>query len=355
VQQWSRMRIADREIGPGGGVYVIAELGVNHDGSVERALELTDAAADAGADAVKLQFFRADLLLSRAARLAAYQRSAGEADPVEMLRRLELPIEGMARVVERAHARRLHAIATVFSVDLVPEADALAWDAYKVASPDIIHRPLLEAMMATGRAMIVSTGASEFAEVERAVQWLRPARGRLALLQCVSAYPTPEDQAALPGILALREFGVPVGYSDHTRRVETAALAVRAGAEVLEKHLTHSCSARGPDHAASLEPDAFGRYVLLARRAHAERGADPPAIGPGFAGCLPIEDEVRRVSRQSLTAARDLAAGHVLRHDDVTIKRPGTGIEPWRLDDVLGRRLARSVEADMPIADGDLA
>ncbi len=347
------MRIADREIGPGAPVYIIAELGVNHDGRVERAVELTDAAAEAGADAVKLQLFRTDLLLSRAARLAAYQRAAGESDPIAMLRRLELPADGMARVVDRAHHHGLHAIVTVFSTDLVAEAEALRFDAYKTASPDIVHRPLLDALGATGRPLIVSTGASTLDEVARALGWLRDVRRRLALLQCVSAYPTPEERAELGGIPALREiFDGPVGYSDHTRAPDLARAAVLAGACLLEKHLTLDRAAPGPDHAASLEPLEFREYHDLAVAAH---GAGPgSSVPPARKQVLDIEADVRRLSRQSLTTRRDLPAGHRLTRDDLTIKRPGTGLEPWRLDEIIGRQTSRALEADVPLAEGDV-
>ena len=180
------MHISRRPITPAN-PYIIAELGVNHDGSVDRALALTEAAAAAGADAIKLQFFRTDLLMSRAAKLAAYQHSAGETDPVAMLRRLELSLDDMARVIDRAHRFNIHAIVTVFSVDLVSEAESLPFDAYKTASPDLIHKPLLGALAATGKPLIVSTGASTLDEITRARDWLAPAAERLACLQCVSS------------------------------------------------------------------------------------------------------------------------------------------------------------------------
>jgi N,N'-diacetyllegionaminate synthase len=343
------MHIGACQIGVDGAPYVIAEIGVNHDGSVGRALELTDAAAGAGADAVKLQLFETDRLMGRAAKLAAYQRAAGETDPVAMLRRLELSIEEMEAVVERAHGLGVHAIVTVFSVELVGVAERVGWDAYKSASPDIVNRPLLEAMAATGKPLIVSTGASTMEEVSRAVGWLGGARERLALLQCVSCYPAPSS--ALSGISALaRETGLPVGYSDHTPGVESGGAAVEAGACVLEKHLTYDVGAVGPDHGASLAPGDFGAYVARARRA--SRGGE---AGPGEKVVLDCERDVREVSRQSLTTTRALAAGHVLGREDLAIKRPGVGIEPWRLGEVLGRRLARGVEADMPVRESDLA
>lgn len=341
------MKIAHREIGPGRAPYVIAEIGVNHDGSVERALELTRAARGAGADAVKLQLFRADLLMSRGARLAAYQKSAGERDPVEMLRRLELSAEQMKPVVELAHELGLHAIVTCFSVELVAEAQTLGWDAYKTASPDIVHRPLLGALVGTGRPVIISTGASTIDEVKRALEWLRPARERTAVLQCVSSYPTSIEHAELGGVGALAGvFDGPIGYSDHTAEESTGAEAVRAGACVLEKHLTYGRGAAGPDHAASLEPAMFARYVRAARSA--EYGV---ARREKAKRVLAIEEDVRRVSRQSIVTRGELPAGRVLRREDVTFKRPGTGLAPFRLDEVIGRRLMRAVEADVPVME----
>ena len=359
------MRIGNRQIGDGAPVYVIAEIGVNHDGSPQRALQLIESAAWAGAEAVKFQLFRADLLMSRASRLASYQKSAGEEDPVAMLRRLELSADQMAPLVDRAHALGIHAIVTVFSVELVREAARLAWDAYKTASPDIVHRPLLGAVAGTGRAVIVSTGASEVAEVRRAAEWLGSARERLAMLQCVSSYPAAPADAAIGAMEALRE--IPglrgrVGYSDHTRGVDTGELAADAGACILEKHLTHDRGAMGPDHAASLEPSEFRRYAELARDASVLRlrvGPEGPApvdrrLGPPIKRVLDCERDVRAVSRQSVVARRALAAGATLHGDDVTFKRPGTGLAPWRLEEALGRRVVRAIEADMPVMAADI-
>jgi len=343
------MNIGTRPIGNNTPPYVIAEIGVNHDGRVARALELTDAAAEAGADAVKLQLFQTDLLMSKAAKLAAYQQQAGETDPIEMLSRLELSIKEMGEVVERAHDRGLHAIVTVFSLELVAQAESLAWDAYKSASPDLINCPLLDAMAETGKPLIVSTGASTMDEVMRTVGWLEHARDRLALLQCVSSYPAPEP--AFEGIGALgRATGLPVGYSDHTNAIETGRDAVALGAVILERHLTHDTRAPGPDHAASLEPAQFARYIALV---HAAQPSCSRSLGAK--AVLACERDVRRVSRQSLTTRMPLPAGHALVRTDLTIKRPGTGIEPWRLEQIIGSRLTRPVEADVPMVEADLA
>ena len=356
------MKIGARQIGSGPGgsappVYIIAELGVNHDGSVERALEMTDAAAEAGADAIKLQLFRAETLMSKASRLAAYQAAAGERDPVAMLKRLELSIGDMGRVVDRARSRGIHAIVTPFSAELVDAAERLGFDAYKTASPDIIHQPLLERLIATGKPLIVSTGAATVDEIARAAVWLAPARDRVAMLQCVSSYPTRDADASILGMHAIgRVFQGPVGYSDHTTGVDTGAVAAAQGAAILEKHFTWSKGAAGPDHAASLEPAEFRAYAMLARDESAMRawmGKVPtsadPRLGPEEKRVLACEQDVRRLSRQSIVARRDLAAGHVLTSEDLVVKRPGTGLAPWRWKDVIGRRLSRGAEADMPL------
>jgi len=384
------MRIGQRPIGLDHPPYVIAEIGVNHDGEVSRALELTDAAAEAGADAVKLQYFETDRLMSKAAKLAAYQQAAGETDPISMLRRLELTLDEMALVVERAHARGIHAIVTVFSTELVEPAETLAWDAYKTASPDIVNRPLLEALAATGKPMIVSTGASTLDEVVRAVGWLDSARNRLALLQCVSSYPAPE--MALGGIKAIGQAtGLPVGYSDHTRDF-SGCFAVAFGACMLEKHITYDRKAVGPDHRASLLLAQFGTYVSNAafhvpQRQHidaayamttnakpsiasARRIADSiGSIDPNRSWAiehdvqrnrvekviLDCERDVRTVSRQSVVSVGPIAAGTSITREHLTIKRPGTGILAYRLDEVVGRVAARGIEGDVPIVEEDLA
>jgi len=338
------MRIRDRKIDVGAPAYVIAELGVNHNGSASRAIQLVEAAARAGADAVKLQYFEAARLLSHAARSAEYQKRAGCADPREMLRILELSIDAMKPIVAHARALGLHAIATVFSTELVDLAEAIDWDAYKVASPDIIHRPLIQRLSETGRPLILSTGAATLEEVARAIAWI--GMREHAFLQCVSAYPTPVEHAALDGIPALQRLGIErVGYSDHTESVDTGAEAVRRGAVILEKHLTHDRAARGPDHAASLDPAQFAGYVGRARAAT----FDSSLVTHPQKDVLPIEQDVRTVSRQSLTTTRPLRAGDVINVDDLTVKRPGSGIAPWRLDEIIGSIVAVDVAADMPL------
>ncbi len=371
------MHISSRPISATTMPYVIAELGVNHDGSPQRALQLTELACRAGADAIKFQLFEADRLMSKAAKLAAYQKAAGERDPIEMLRRLELTIDQLAPCVALAHSLGKHAILSVFSLELVPVAEQLPWNAYKTASPDIINKPLLDALAATGKPLIVSTGAATLQEVGRACSWLRDIRDRLAVLQCVSSYPAPIENAELGGIGALADiFDGAIGYSDHTSLETTGAPAVAAGAMILEKHFTYDRTAQGPDHGASLEPEQFRRYRAYARIA--KRYEQDPRTKPyldSFANLdqeiqahevvqqlrarwqaipkvkqvLPIEEDVRHVSRQSLVTTRALPAGHIITRADLTIKRPGTGVAPFELDAMLGAQLLEPLDADMPL------
>ncbi|TVQ32255.1 MAG: N-acetylneuraminate synthase [Phycisphaeraceae bacterium] len=343
--------------GPGR-TLVIAEIGVNHDGSRGRGLELVDAAAEAGADAVKLQIFEAARLLGAGAGLATYQANSGETNAAAMLERLELSIDDARALVNRARERGLLAIATVFSVELVEATEGLGLDAYKTASPDIVHRPLIERLAHTGKPLIMSTGGAEMDEVKRAAGWAREADAKppLTLLHCVSSYPTKDDDASLNGVRALGEvfcgdgatgLRALVGYSDHTQSVDTGALAVAAGASALEKHLTHDRSAPGPDHAASLDPGQFAEYVRLVRRAEQMLGP----VGKRVQAC---EREVMAAARQSITSARTIEAGARIEAKDVTVKRPGTGLEPWRMEDVVGRTAAGRIEADAPIREEDL-
>lgn len=353
------MRIGDRSIGEECPPYVIAELGVNHDGSPERLLELVRLAAGTGVDAVKFQYFEAERLMSRASRLAKYQEDSGERGPIDMLRRLETPIDVLIAAGRLAHTLGLDAIVTVFSVELFEAARRFRWDAYKTASPDIINRPLLHAAMETGRPVIVSTGASTMDEVERASSWLVPAAARSMFLQCVSSYPTPPGELGIAGFVAMRDrfAGCPTGYSDHTPDVETGARLVRLGACVLEKHMTYSNQATGPDHSASLEPGAMRRYITLAHAAweHVSSYGVDEWEGERCKRVLDCERDVRHVSRQSIVAARAIARGTKITPDLLTIKRPGSGLEPWMIEGVIGRVAARDLAPDQPMTEADLS
>ena len=334
-----------RRVGPGLSTYVIAEAGVNHDGDVSQALRLVDAAAEAGADAVKFQAFRAAELTPAAAPAAAYQRATGAVDQQTMLAQLELTDDGFAAIAAHCRAAGIDFLATPFGPRDVARLVALDVPALKLASTDLDNLPLVRCAAATGRALLVSTGAATAEEIAGAVARLRSldAADRLVLLHCVSCYPTPLAAANLRAVATLAaEFGVPAGLSDHTTSTQTGGWAVAAGACVLEKHFTLSRGAAGPDHAMSLTPDELRAYIAAVRDVET-------ALGDGVLGMSALEHDVRRVARKSLVAARDLPAGAALTTADLCAKRPAGGITPAQIDMVVGRRLRQPVAADTPL------
>ncbi|HRX86844.1 MAG TPA: N-acetylneuraminate synthase [Phycisphaerae bacterium] len=337
---WSRQRC-----------FVIAEAGVNHDGDVDVARRLIDAAVATGADAVKFQTFSADRLASRAAVKADYQQrtTAKEESQREMLARLALSADDYRTLQAHAAGCGITFLSSAFGIEDVDLLDGIDVPMLKLGSGELTNHPLLAHAAATLRPVICSTGAAYLHEVAAAVDVLRAAGcDHLALLHCVSAYPADACDLNLRAMATLdRAFGVPVGFSDHTMSIEAACAAVALGARIIEKHLTLDRNRVGPDHAASLEPDEFKAMVTALRNVAA-------ALGDGCKQPRPSETSVRTVARKSLVAVRDLPAGAVLRRDDLDVKRPGTGIAPADLELIVGRRLARAVAADALITWPDL-
>lgn len=338
--------IGPRTIGPQHPVYVIAEAGVNHNGSLQTALAMVDAAAAAGADAVKFQAFTADTLVTAAAPAAAYQRArTGAITQREMLRRLELAPGDFSALRDRCQKKNVEFLATPFSRYDLEVLLRLGVSAVKLASTDLNNVPLAEAAARTGLPLIVSTGAANAEEITSAVQRLRQwdAARRTVLLHCVSSYPTRWHEANLGAVGELRRrFGLHGGYSDHTTSDLTGALAVAAGARVLEKHFTLDRKTAGPDHAMSLEPSQLARYIEGARQAEA-------ALGSGSLDPAESEQEVRRLARKSLVAARPIAAGEILTAELIAAKRPGGGVDPAQIDRFLGRRAVGPIPTDTPL------
>ncbi|CAN5535180.1 N-acetylneuraminate synthase [soil metagenome] len=321
-------------------VFVVAEIGVNHDGSAGRALDLVRFAKRGGADAVKLQLFSADRLIHSSSTLATYQKQlVADTSVASMLKRYELSLADIQRIVVAIRSSNMVPLATPFSVEDVETINQLDLPAIKIASPDLVNRPLLAAAVKTKRPMLLSTGAATIEEIESAVRWLTESLAVFALLHCVSSYPTATTDANLCWIDELgRKFDVPIGYSDHTVEQMSGAFAVAAGAVIVEKHLTHDRSAVGPDHAASANPAEFEKYVAAIRSAQAMRGKPGKQV-------LECERDVRRVSRQSVVAVRDIVAGRQIKGEDLTIQRPGTGVPAGEFTNVVGRKSRRAITA----------
>jgi N,N'-diacetyllegionaminate synthase len=351
----SQMRIGSRPIGSGAPCFVIAEAGVNHDGDVSRAHQLIDAAAAAGADAVKFQTFVADRLATAHAPTASYQRAAGELHTQrEMLRRLELPRDVYAGLIAHATTAGLVWLSTPFDEECADFLEALGMAAFKTPSGELTNHGLLAHVARKGKPMLVSTGMSTLDEVTCAVTAIRTAgadgqaRQQLALLHCVSSYPAHVRDTNLRAMTTLATtFAVPVGYSDHVQGPEASLAAVALGASVIEKHLTLDRHGAGPDHAASTEPEDFRRLVASIRAVEAALGTEEKR---------PAEAEVdaARVARKSLAAARPLTPGMTVEPGMLVAMRPGTGIPPSAIDRVVGRPVRTAVAPGTLIAWDDL-
>ncbi len=335
-----QLRIDDRPIGEASPTFVIAEIGVNHDGEVSRAIQLVREAARAGADAVKLQLFSADRLVQEGTVCAEYQtKQTPASNQRDLLRKYELSVEDVERVIDAARVAGLVPLATPFSVEDVFICEQLNLPAIKLASPDLVNLPLIRRSAKTGKPLILSTGAADTSEIDRTCAWLRHNNTPAILMHCVSSYPTPIELANLGWIGALaKRSGLPVGYSDHTTELLAGAMAVASGAVIVEKHLTWNRYAQGPDHSASADPTQFAVYVKHIRFADAMRGAGERTV-------LTAEADVRKLSRQSIAASRDIIAGELIDASCLTVCRPGTGIAAWEFDRVVGMTSRVSIRA----------
>lgn len=343
-----RVCIGDRAVGPGTPTYVIAEIGSNHDGRLDRARTMIELAALCGADAVKFQSFTADGLVARC--IVDPQGGPARDNPVHpILARFSVPGDWHAELVACAEAAGIHFLSAPFDLGRLALLDRLDVPAIKIASGDITFEPLLQAAARTGRPVLLSTGMSDLSEVGRAVATLQEAGCRqLVLFQCVSCYPTSLEQANVRAVKTLAEqFGCPVGLSDHSPGSAAALAAVALGVCAVEKHLTFDRNLPGPDHPFAMEPQEFRSMVREIRNVEA-------ALGNGQKEPADEERSERLVGRRSLTLVRDLAAGHVLSADDLKCVRPGGGLSPYELRSVLGKRLVRKLTAEAVLTRDDV-
>jgi N-acetylneuraminate synthase len=331
-------------------VFVIAEAGVNHNGSLELALRLVDAARAAGADAVKFQTFRAEDVVTPEAVTADYQRvNTGETSQFEMIKRLELDEAAHAEVARHCRQQGIEFFSTPFSEDAVAMLVRLGVPRLKLPSGEITNKRLLECAADTGLPLLMSSGMATLEEVQRAIGWIAarwqaggrpaPGPGNLTVLHCTSAYPAPADSLNLRALATIAQAtGLPVGYSDHSQGVEAALAAVALGATMIEKHLTLDKELPGPDHRASADPAEFAAMVQGIRSVQ-------DMLGDGLKQPQPIEQNTRDVARRSLVVMRNLARGHRLSDEDLGLRRPGTGIAPDQWEQAVGRRLAVDLQA----------
>ena len=331
-------------------VFIIAEAGVNHNGDVDMAIQLANAARDAGADAVKFQTFRAEDVVTPSAVTADYQKNnTGEVSQFDLIHKLELDEEGHRRVAAHCAKIGIEFFSTPFSINAVDQLINLGVKRIKLPSGEITNRPLIEHAAATGLPLIVSTGMSTMEEVFHAVGWIaqrwrddgRPApeTDRLVILHCTSAYPAQPESLNLRAIRTMADkLNLPIGYSDHSLGIEAALAAVAMGATVVEKHLTLDKSLPGPDHRASADPHEFTTMVASIRKLET-------MLGDGVKRPQAVEMNTRDVARRSIVVVRDLPQGHRLEEVDLSLRRPGNGLQPAMWNEVIGGVLVRDVPA----------
>lgn len=327
---------------------IIAEAGVNHNGDMSLAHDLIDAAADAGADLVKFQTFSADRLTTLNAEKAAYQMADGVSGESQysMLRRLELSADMHADLLGYCNKRGIGFFSTGFDRESLDFLVELGISFIKVPSGEVTNLPYLRHAGQYGKRILLSTGMARLGEIEAAIDVLEQAgtvRGQITVLHCTTEYPAPMRDVNLRAMISMRDaFGVAVGYSDHTLGIEVPVAAVSLGATVIEKHFTMDRALPGPDHKASLEPSGLKDMVNAIRNIEL-------ALGDGVKRLTEGEEKNKSAARKSIVAATVIHSGEILSENNLTVKRPGTGISPMRWDEVLGRRAIRDFMSDESI------
>lgn len=324
-------------------VFVIAEAGVNHNGNIEIAKQLIDAASEAGADAVKFQTFQADSLVCRTAKKAEYQLETTDRTETQydMLKKLELTPQMHRELIEHCIKRNIMFLSTPFDLESIKLLSELGMQIYKIPSGEITNLPYLREIAKQQKKIILSTGMSSMDEVKAAVNVLKNnGTEDITLLHCNTQYPTPISDVNLLAMVKMREeTGLPVGYSDHTQGIEVPIAAAALGAEVIEKHFTLDRKMEGPDHKASLEPQELMQMVVGIRKIESALGSKIKQVS---------ESEMTNVAivRKSIVAAANIKRGEKYTEKNITTKRPATGISPMLWDEIIGKTADRDYKVD---------
>lgn len=324
--------------------FIIAEAGVNHNGSIELAKELIAKGAEAGVDAVKFQSFKADKLVTVNAEKAEYQvanTGNSQESQYQMIKKLELDYAKHQELMDYATSLGVMFLSSAFDLESIDLLKDLGLGVFKIPSGEITNLPYLRKTAKTGKKVILSTGMSTLGEIEEALDVLKENGAKeITVLHCNTEYPTPMSDVNLTAMNTMKEaFKVPVGYSDHTLGIEVPIAAVALGATVIEKHFTLDKTMEGPDHKASLEPDELKQMVTSIRNIE-------QALGDGVKTPTKSERKNKAIARKSLIAKTNIAKGDVFTEDNLDIKRPGTGISPMLWDEVVGTKAAKDYTAD---------
>ncbi len=340
----SEIIIENRAIGEGHPCFIIAEIGVNHNGDVDIAHKMIDAIADAGADCVKFQTFSASEFVTNDDEIYEYvsQGKTVRESQLAMFSRLELKYEVFAALFEHTRQRGLIPLSTPTDKKAADLLETLGSGGYKIGSDDLVYTPFLKYVGAKGKPVIISTGMADVADIERALSTFRSVGNEdIAILHCISLYPTPPEQANLRQITSLKE-QFPnniVGFSDHSEGITADLGATMLGAHIIEKHFTLDHNMAGPDQWFSMDPAQLTDLVTNVHRLEVSLGS--PSLTP-----TPGEVEMRRAARRSIVIDRDLTAGHVVSESDVRYQRPGDGLMPYEIEKVVGRALKNDLAKD---------
>lgn len=332
---------------------IIAEAGVNHNGSIDLAKQLIDAARDAKADFVKFQTFRADRIVNKTADKAKYQISNSNKSETqyELLKKLELTERNFRELKRYCDTQNVKFLSTAFDLESIDFLKTLSISVWKIPSGEITNLPYLERIGSFNEKVILSTGMSELSEIEDALNVLVSSgtdKNNISILHCNTEYPTPMEDVNLNAILSLKEkFGMRTGYSDHTLGIEIPVAAVAIGATIIEKHFTLDKRMNGPDHKASISPIELKEMVKSIRNVETAMGTREKTVSPS-------EYKNRIVARKSIHVKYDLPKGHVLTKEDLTIKRPGNGISPMEYYNTIGKRLLADMKGDKILKWEDL-
>ena len=330
---------------------IIAEIGVNHNGKIETAFKLIDAAKKAGADAVKFQTFRAEKLATQNTPKVQYQinNTKNTESHYEMLKRLELSELDHIKLKKYCDEKEIEFLSTPYDLDAAKFLLSIGVKKFKTASADIVDIPLHEYIAGTQVPTIISTGMANIGEIEKIVNIYKDkGNSSITLLHCTSNYPCSDKSVNMKVMSTIKKtFGVDVGYSDHTVDSTAAIMAIAMGSNVIEKHLTLDNKMVGPDHKASINPEAFGEYVIKIRKAEI-------MLGDARKKIQEEEVEMSKVSRKSITICKDKKKGEILVESDLVLKRPGIGLQSTFLNDVIGRKLKNSLKSDHILSWSDL-
>ena len=323
-------------------VYIIAEAGVNHNGSFALACKLVDAAKEAGVDCIKFQTFKSENLVSRSAKKAEYQKkTTGDSSQQDMLKKLELSFDEFLQLKSYCEKVGICFLSTPFDFDSIYFLNTIDMPFWKIPSGEVTNLPYLLALAKTGKPVVMSTGMCTLQEIRDAVGVLQ-ANGtkEIKLLHCNTEYPTPFEDVNLKAMQTMRdEFHLEVGYSDHTKGIEVPIAAVALGATIIEKHFTLDRNMEGPDHKASLEPQELAEMVCCIRNIE-------KAVGSGDKKPSPSEKKNIAVARKSIVAKTKIKAGDTLTEGNITVKRPGTGISPMKWFEILGTKAVKDFDED---------